>query len=239
MLPLRLLSAPCTVLARLLLLLLPAAAAAQAPPPAVRWNLHSGLLVSRLRYADGRQRHGSPDGGTDFSLGQHPPQVGFAFGGSAALPVPPTGANTFLVVSAQAAYNRRTLTVHATPYGPAPLPAYDAHFRYRTVDAQLGLSVRHYLAPRRRVYWEAGPVLAITCQDYSRVDTDAAGRYAQAPGSNALLRLALGARLPGALARWQLAAGYARGFITRRTQVVTSEDYAELTLHYQLRPDGP
>ncbi|RTQ52352.1 hypothetical protein EJV47_04870 [Hymenobacter gummosus] len=213
-------------------------ALAQPAPPAVRWSLHSGLLVSRLRYADGRQRHGSSDGGTDYTLGRHQPQVGAALGASAALPVPPTGTNTYLVVAAQLAYNRRTLAVHAAPYGPTPPPAYDARFRYRTVDAQVALSVRHFLAPRRRLYWEAGPVLAITCQDYSRVDADATGRYAQAPGHNALLRLGLGTHLPGPLARYQLTAAYARGLISRRTQVATSEDFAELTLHYQLDPDA-
>lgn len=213
------------------------AAAQQPSAHSSRWSLSSGLLLGRLRYPEARQRSGSPETGTDYTLGRHPAQAGASFGASLALPVPPTGGHTCLVLSLRAAYNRRLLTVHADPYAPTtpPPPAYDAHFRYRTVDAQVGLGVRHYLAPRRRLFWEAGPVLALTCQDYSRLDSPAeTSRYLPAPGTNVLLRGAFGLSPAGQDGRWQLALGYARGVVLRRTQVVTAEDFAELTVLYAL-----
>ncbi|RAK69708.1 hypothetical protein [Hymenobacter edaphi] len=217
-------------------LLLPAlpAAGQQARAHAGHWSVSSSLLVGRLRYPAARQRSGSAENGTDYTLSGHPPQVGAAVGASLALPVPPGNRNTYLLLSLRAAYNRRLLAVHAAPYAPggAPPPAYDARFRYRTVDAQVGLGVRHYLSPRRRLFWEIGPMLALTCQDYSRLDSEAAAhRYLPAPGTNVLLRGVFGLR---PARRWQLAAGYARGLVLRRTQVATAEDFAELTVHYAL-----
>jgi hypothetical protein len=217
-------------------LALPAGAAAQHPALTPEWNLHAGGRLSRLRYANASQQT-SVDGGTEYRLGRHPLQAGAVLGGAVAVPVPPTGRTTFLVLRSELAYNRRTLAVQATPAGgPPALPAYAARFRYRTVDVQVGLDVRHYLAPRRRLFWEAGPLLALTTQDYSRVDaTGKPERVAQGPGSNVLLRAALGLRSPWpGSARWQLSLAYARGMVARRTQVVTSEDYAELLLHYPL-----
>ena len=202
-----------------------------------RWSLSSGLLLGRLRYPTAQQRSGSPDNGTDYTLDRHPAQIGASFGASLALPVPPTSDHTYLVLTLRAAYNRRLLTVHADPYAPTapPPPPYDAYFRYRTVDAQVGLGVRHYLAPRRRLFWEAGPVLALTCQDYSRLDRPAtSSRYLPAPGTNVLLRGAFGLSPAGPSGRWQVALGYARGLVLRRSQVVTAEDFAELTVQYAL-----
>lgn len=231
----------CLLVSLFALIALPAAAQS-GRAGAGHWSLGGGLLVGRLRYAEARQRSGSAETGTDYTLGQHPPQLGAFVGASLALPVPPTSTHTYLVLGLRAAYNRRALTVHADPYAPTqpPPPAYDARFRYRTVDAQIGLSVRHYLAPRRRLFWEMGPMLVLTCQDYSRLDSDARpNRYLPAPGTNVLLRGAFGLRPGGADSRWQLAVGYARGVVQRRTQVATAEDFAELTVQYQLRPSIP
>ncbi|MCC3156807.1 hypothetical protein LJ737_06140 [Hymenobacter sp. 15J16-1T3B] len=229
----------CLLLSSLLLPALPAAAQQATAAKAGRWSLSSSLLVGRLRYPAARQRNGSAENGTDYTLGQHPPQVGAAVGATLALPVPPASRSTCFVLSLRAAYNRRQLTVHADPYAPTvpPPPAYDARFRYRTVDAQVGLGVRHYLAPRRRVFWEIGPMLALTCQDYSRLDSEASTKgYLPAPGTNVLLRGAFGLRPAGPASRWQLSAGYARGLVLRRTQVATGEDFAELTVQYALKP---
>ncbi|MCC3156806.1 hypothetical protein LJ737_06135 [Hymenobacter sp. 15J16-1T3B] len=194
-------------------------------------------------YASATAQSGGLGSLTTYRLGNATPQVGAAAGITLALPVPPTGQRTFVLLRAGAAYLRRQANVTVNPGAPRGYPRepeYQLQQRFRTVNVRLLLGLRYWLD--EHLVLEAGPMVSVNMQDHSRIRKS----YLAHPDSsfndtsvglgvaNLLLHAGLGYRAASARHPWVIMASYAQG-LARDQTLGLGESYAEVTLHYPLR----
>ncbi|RAK69707.1 hypothetical protein [Hymenobacter edaphi] len=216
------------------------AARAQERPPAGEVSLHAGVTLTTLGYANQSVRNGGQGSGTVYRLASPTAELGPTVGITLALPVPPTGERTFLLLRGNLSYLRRSLVLRASSYGAYARPDSQIREQYRTLNARLLLGIRQYV--HNFLVLEVGPSFGLAFRDDTRVRAHYLARpdssfstYSHGPAvGNVLLHAGLGYRPARAQRPWTVLLSYEYG-LTKTTNLGLRESYAELTLHYPLR----
>jgi hypothetical protein len=108
--------------------------------------------------------------------------LGSGLGLTLAIPVPPTGTRTFILVRGNLAYLRRALRVETVEFGPYAKPAAQLEEHYRTLTGRLMLGLRYYCDDF--LVLELGPAVALHLSDQST----AQGHYLARPDSSFSVR---------------------------------------------------